>query len=88
MTGYYLSEEEMNTLGYEYLLSKKVKEAIAVFKMNVEAFPESWNVYDSLGEAYAAAGEQDLAISNYEKSLKLNPNSQSGIDALKKLKAK
>jgi tetratricopeptide (TPR) repeat protein len=56
--------------------------------LNVEAFPESFNTYDSLGEAYAAAGEKELAIRNYEKSLQLNPNSQSGIDALKKLKAK
>ena len=88
MADHYLSEEEMNALGYEYLFSKKVKEAIAVFKMNVEAFPESWNAYDSLGEAYAAAGEMELAIKNYEKSLQLNPNSQSGIEALKKLKAK
>ncbi len=88
MADYYLSEEEMNALGYEYLISKKVKEAVAVFKMNVEAFPESWNAYDSFGEAYAAAGEKELAIKNYEKSLQLNPKSQSGIDALKKLKAK
>jgi len=78
----------MNALGYEYLFSKKVDEAIAVFKMNVEAFPESWNTYDSLGEAYAAAGEKEPAIRNYEKSVQLNPNSQSGIEALKKLKAK
>jgi len=88
MADYYLSEEEMNALGYEYLISKKVKEAIAVIKMNVAAFPESWNAYDSFGEVYAAAGEKELAIKNYEKSLQLNPKSQSGIDALKKLKAK
>jgi hypothetical protein len=84
---YNLSEQEMNMLGYEYLQAKRLKEAIAVFKLNVEAFPESFNAYDSLGEAYAAAGEKDLAIKNYEKSLGLNPKSQSGIDALKKLKA-
>lgn len=64
-----------------------MKEAIEVFKLNVEAFPQSFNVYDSLGEAFAAAGEQELAVKNYEKSLELNPKSQSGIDALKKLKA-
>jgi len=64
-----------------------LKEAIEVFKLNVEAFPQSFNVYDSLGEAFAAAGEQELAVKNYEKSLELNPKSQSGIDALKKLKA-
>ncbi|MEI6175168.1 MAG: tetratricopeptide repeat protein [Bacteroidota bacterium] len=88
MADYYLSEEEMNALGYEYLISKKMKEAGAVFKMNVEAFPESWNAYDSFGEAYAATGEKEFAIKSYEKSLQLNPNSQSGIEALKKLKAK
>ncbi len=87
-TGYYLSEEEMNALGYEYLGLKKVAEAIAIFKMNVEAFPESFNTYDSQGEAYMVAGEKELAIQNYEKSVQLNPNSQSGIEALKKLKAK
>jgi tetratricopeptide (TPR) repeat protein len=86
--GYFLSEEEMNMLGYEFLGEKKFKEAIAVFKMNVEAFPESWNAFDSLGEAYAAAGEKDLAIENYEKSVKLNPASPSGNEALKKLKGK
>ena len=84
---YNLSEPEMNMLGYEYLQAKRLKEAIEVFKLNVEASPESFNAYDSLGEAYAAAGERDLAIKNYEKSLQLNPNSRSGIDALKRLKA-
>jgi tetratricopeptide (TPR) repeat protein len=84
---YYLSEDEMNNLGYEYLNSKKYNEAIVVLAMNVEAFPESFNTYDSLGEAYAAAGQKEPAIKNYEKSLELNPTSQSGIEALKKLKA-
>jgi tetratricopeptide (TPR) repeat protein len=77
----------MNMLGYEYLQAKRLKEAVEVFKLNVGAFPESFNVYDSLGEAYAASGEKGLAIKNYEKSLQLNPKSQSGIEALKKLKA-
>jgi tetratricopeptide (TPR) repeat protein len=84
---YNLSEEEINTLGYEYLQTKRLKEAIEVFKLNTEAFPESFNAFDSLGEACAAAGEKDLAIKSYETSLRLNPKSQSGIDALKKLKA-
>jgi len=85
---YNLSEDEMNALGYEYLMSKKANEAIAVFKMNVEAFSDSWNTYDSLGEAYAAAGDKENAIKNYEKSVQLNPNSPSGNEALKKLKSK
>ena len=84
---YNLSEQEMNGLGYEYLQAKRLKEAITVFTMNVDAFPKSFNVYDSLGEAYAAAGEKELAIKNYEKSLELNPNNRGGIEALKVLKA-
>jgi tetratricopeptide (TPR) repeat protein len=86
--GYFMSEDEMNNLGYQYMYARKLPEAIAVFKMNVEAFPDSWNPYDSLGEAYAAAGEKELAIENYEKSLKLNPDSPTGKEALKKLKPK
>lgn len=85
--GYYVSEDEMNALGYEYLNVKKINEAIEVFKMNTIAYPGSFNTWDSLGEAYAAAGEKDKAISNYEKSLELNPESESGINALKKLKS-
>jgi tetratricopeptide (TPR) repeat protein len=85
---YNVSEQEMNELGYQYLQARKLKEAIAVFQMNVDAFPYSFNVYDSLGEAYAAAGDKELAIKNYEKSVELNPNSQSGIEALKRLRAK
>jgi Flp pilus assembly protein TadD len=59
-----------------------------VFKLNVQLHPESWNVYDSLGEAYAAAGDKKNAIANYEKSIQLNANSQGGKDALAKLKQK
>jgi tetratricopeptide (TPR) repeat protein len=84
---YNLSEEEIDLLGYEYLKEKRLKEAVEVFKLNVGAFPESWNAYDSLGEAYAALGEKGLAVKSYERSLQLNPKSQTGIDALKKLKA-
>lgn len=84
---YTLTESQVNQIGYVLLYSaKKVPEAIAVFKMNVEDFPESSNTYDSLGEAYDVAGEKELAIKNYEKSVELNPKSESGLAALKKLK--
>ena len=82
-----LSEGELNRLGYTYLRDGKVKEAIEVFKLNVEAFPKSSNVYDSLGEAYMADGQTELASANYEKSVELNPNNTGGVQALKKLKA-
>jgi len=86
--GSHAAEIDLNTAGYDLLFAKKVKEAIEVFKMNVKLHPESWNVYDSLGEAYAAAGDKKNAIANYEKSIELNPNSQSGKEAVAKLKQK
>jgi CubicO group peptidase (beta-lactamase class C family) len=76
----------MNALGYESLRNGKTDDAIRIFQKNTQEFPESSNVYDSLGEAYAAAGKKELAIENYEKSVKLNPKNQNGIDRLKKLK--
>ncbi|MBN2089936.1 serine hydrolase [candidate division KSB1 bacterium] len=84
---YNFSEEQLNRLGYQLLAMKMTKEAIAIFKLNIEAFPQSYNAYDSLGEAYMINGDKDLAIKNYEKSIELNPKNAGGIEALKKLKA-
>ena len=83
-----LNEVEMNRLGYSLLQKQKVKEAIEIFKMNVEDFPESSNTYDSLGEAYMINGDKELAIKNYQKSIELNPNNSNGIEMLKKLQQK
>jgi CubicO group peptidase (beta-lactamase class C family) len=79
------SEPELNRLGYTLLQRGRVTDAIDVFLLNVEAYPKSWNVYDSLGEAYAVHGDRDLAIANYKKSLELNPQNSSGAEALKRL---
>jgi len=81
-----IGENDMNSLGYAFLQMKKIPEAIAIFKLNVEAFPNSSNVYDSLGEAHMAAGDKALAIQNYERSLQLNPENQGAREALKKLR--
>lgn len=81
-------ENELNIYGYRLLQAGKVKEAIEVFKLNVEAFPKSSNVYDSLGEAYMVNGDKELAIKNYQKSVELNPRNVGGIEALKKLQTK
>jgi Flp pilus assembly protein TadD len=58
-----------------------------MFGKNVELHPASWNVYDSLGEAYMKNGDKELAVKNYQKSIELNPTSESGREALKKLGA-
>ena len=87
-TNNHTAEVDLNTAGYDLLTAKKINEAIEVFKLNVKLFPDSWNTYDSLGEAYAAAGNTKEAIANYEKSIQLNPKSDSGKEALAKLKQK
>jgi steroid delta-isomerase-like uncharacterized protein len=81
-------EGEMNNTGYKLLTDKKVNEAIEVFKLNTKLYPNAWNTFDSLGEAYAMAGNKKLAIENYEKSMKLNPQNENGRAWLAKLKAK
>jgi tetratricopeptide (TPR) repeat protein len=83
---YDFDEDDVNALGYELLKVGKVTEAIEVFKMNVEAHPQAYNTYDSLGEAYMKAGKKEQAIFNYEKSLKLNSKNDNARQMLKKLK--
>jgi tetratricopeptide (TPR) repeat protein len=80
------NEGTLNQLGYMLLAQKKVDDAIKVFQLNVEEYPKGANCYDSLGEAYMNAGQKDLAIKNYEKSLELNPDNKNGAEMLKKLK--
>jgi CubicO group peptidase (beta-lactamase class C family) len=85
--GEVINEDQMNSLGYDLLYSwKRVNDAIEVFKLNVEDYPQSFNVYDSLGEAYAANGDKELAVKNYARSIELNPNNAGGIEALRKLR--
>jgi tetratricopeptide (TPR) repeat protein len=61
----------INTLGYRYLQAGELESAITTFKKNVARYPESANVYDSLGEAYENQGNTKLAAKNYEKAVEL-----------------
>jgi len=80
------AENQLNFLGYQLLQRDMVDAAIAIFKLNVEMFPAAFNTYDSLGEACLAAGKTDLAISNYERSLELNPENDNAVTVLQGLK--
>ena len=62
-------ENVVNNLGYQLMASKKLDDAIAAFQRNVELYPASANVYDSLGEGYETAGKFDLATQNFEKAI-------------------
>jgi tetratricopeptide (TPR) repeat protein len=83
---YRIDEREINTLGYLLLnRENKIKAAIEIFKLNVEEHPVSFNVYDSLAEAYLRDGQKELAIKFYKKALELNPRFENARQALKKL---
>lgn len=82
---YDFGENELNTLGYQLLGMKRVKDAIEVFKLNIEAYPDAFNPYDSLAEAYMINGDKELAIKNYAKSLELNPKNTNAIEMLKRI---
>jgi CubicO group peptidase (beta-lactamase class C family) len=80
-----ISEDRLNDLGYALLRNKKLPESLALLKLNVEFYPEAWNTYDSLAEAYMTNGDKELAIESYKKSLELNPHNDNAHAMLKKL---
>jgi predicted alpha/beta superfamily hydrolase len=77
-----LSEDQINSMGYEALGSKHFKKAERFFKYNIENYPESFNVYDSIGDYYDAIGDKPNTIKFYEKALSIKENP----DTRKKLK--
>lgn len=96
--GVLFRENVLNALGYQLLQDSRIREAVEIFKLNVAAYPQSANVYDSLGDAYEANGNKELAIQNTEKALELldkdttldeaakAPIRTSATDKLKRLK--
>ena len=75
----------LNSQGYAWLRQDRIREAIQLFRLNVELFPGSCNVYDSLGEAMLRNGDKEAAIKNYKKSLELNPKNSNAEKMLKSI---
>jgi len=77
---------ELNRLGHDLLYRKKmVKEAIEIFKLNIEVYPKYANGYDSLGEAYMVNRDKKPAIRAYAKSLEMDPNNTNAVEKLSEL---
>ena len=82
-----LNEFVINQVGYALLRERKFDSALALFNLNTEFYPNSSNVYDSLGEAYMLKGDKQLAIDNFQKSLDLDPGNDNAVQMINKLKS-
>lgn len=82
------SEQDLNTLGYSFLGNEELDKALEVFKLTTILFPDSFNAYDSYGEALLKANRKAEAIEMYEKSIELNPENENGKKVLLQLKQK
>ncbi|MBE0664219.1 MAG: serine hydrolase [Candidatus Aminicenantes bacterium] len=82
---YNFAESELHNLAKQMIKENRIDDAVELFKLNVEEYPDSANVYDSLGEAYMSKGNKELAIKNYKKSLVLDPKNTNAAEMLQKL---
>lgn len=87
-TLYRVEEYDINTVGYRLMEADRLREAEVLLTFNRDLYPESWNVYDSLGELKWRQSRRKQAIKLYRRSLQLNPANVSAIEALEKLSAK
>jgi CubicO group peptidase (beta-lactamase class C family) len=87
-SGFQLSEKEVNAWGYKLISQNRIHESLEIFKLNVELYPSSANAFDSLGEIYAELDNSELAVKNYEQSLKLNPENLHAAEQIKRLNAR
>jgi hypothetical protein len=79
-------EGEVNGFGYSLVRADKLDDAVKIFQINAEVYPESSNAYDSLAEAYMRKGENEKAIKFYKKSLELNPDNSNAVRMLERIK--
>lgn len=83
-----LEENTLNAWGYQLLNQKKTSEALNIFKLNTILYPGSANAYDSYAEVLEIAGNKADALTNYKKSIQLNPNNKNAASQIKKLTSK
>jgi len=74
----------VNLLGYEHIQLGDTKGAVEILKLNVDGYPNSPNVYDSLSDAYLAAGQKDLALENAKKALARLADDKTDSEELRK----
>lgn len=80
------SEEDLNQWGYDLMQKGEIKKGLEIFRLNTTINPESWNAYNSYGDALMNGNQNDKAIEMYKRSIELNPGNANGKEALKKIK--
>ena len=81
----FITEGTLNKLGYELLRKNDFQGAVKLFLLNTLMYPDSYNVFDSLGEAYMTSGNKKEAVRNYSRSLEMNPTNKNARKMLNKL---
>jgi tetratricopeptide (TPR) repeat protein len=79
-------EAEVNGMGYALLQTGHPEQALAVFELNTRVFPDAFNTWDSLGEAYMELGRDEEAIASYERSLALNPENENAVLMIERIR--
>jgi tetratricopeptide (TPR) repeat protein len=80
-----LPEANLNQMGYQSMQSGRTGDALTLFKLAVDVYPNSFNVYDSYGEALLQSGDTARAVANYKRSLELNPKNTNAVQVLQRL---
>ncbi|MCF8262458.1 MAG: serine hydrolase [Melioribacteraceae bacterium] len=75
----------LNQMGYEFLFDENVNDALKIFELNTELFPEIANCWDSYGEALLKSGDKHASLKAYKKALSINPNMESAKNKIMEL---
>jgi tetratricopeptide (TPR) repeat protein len=82
---YNFAEPYVNLFGYSLMAMGKDEEALKIFKLNIELYPDAYNTYDSYGECLVKLGRIEEGKKAYRKSLELNPENKNAIKVLEEL---
>lgn len=79
---YDIGESGINSFGYQLMAQGKTEEALQIFKLNTQLYPQGYNTFDSYGECLLKVGRKEEALKAYRKSLELNPQNMNAQKAL------
>ena len=79
-------EGTVNGVGYLLMQAELPRRALEVFELNTRVFPDAFNTWDSLGEAYMELGQDEESIAAYERSLALNPENENATAMIERIR--